>query len=166
MGWNLCGCRIKTLRTSQHQSCPGIKNLVSMIPLQCLTTICHPATTAKVFTPNCRPKSLKTLPNLREPLLFINPWTRHFWHKITTPPYSTWIAVVRASSLAFAGANLCSLQERLLTGKWEEKKILTSPLLPRQTLQLEGLILLCTKSLRKVLSWRWYDLGFPVFEQN
>lgn len=115
-------------------------------------------------------QSLKTLPNLQDQLLFINPWTRRFWHKITTPPSSTRTAVVHASSSTFAVVNLCYLQGQLLSGKQEEIKILTSPLLLRQTLPLEGLILLCMKSLRKALSWNThagqYDFGFLVFEQK
>lgn len=54
--------------------------------------------------------------------VFINPWTRHFWHKISTPLYSTWITAIHASSFSFAEANLQSPQEKLLTSKEERKK--------------------------------------------
>lgn len=122
MEGNVRGRRIKTLHTSQHQRSPSIKNPVSMIPLQCLTSICYPATTAKVFTCSCRPRSLKTLQNLQQPLLFINPWTRHFWHKITTPLYFTWIAAIHTSSFSFAEAHIPSPQEKLFTRREGKKR--------------------------------------------
>lgn len=137
------GHGIKTLHASQHQRSPSIKNPVSMIPLWCLTSICYPATTAKVFTCSCRPRSLKTLQNLQQPLLFINPWTRHFWHKITTPLYFTWIAVIHSSSFSFAESHIPSPQEKLFSRRERGKKnkkilffflsFLTSPFLLRQT---------------------------------
>lgn len=172
------GHGIKTLHASQHQRSPSIKNPVSMIPLWCLTSICYPATTAKVFTCSCRPRSLKTLQNLQQPLLFINPWTRHFWHKITTPLYFTWIAAIHTSSFSFAESHIPSPQEKLFSRRERGKKIrksfsFSSHFSPHPfcqgKLQLFGLIPLHIKSLRKVLSWntqRWNNLVFLALKNK
>lgn len=135
---------IPTSKKPQHQeSCIHDTTVVSNKYL--LSSFYSKSIYMQLQTKECQDPSESTTATV-----FINPWTRHFWHKITTPLYSTWVAAIHASSFSFAEANLRSLQEKLLTSKEKKKERKKKGFSPYP---------FCLGKLCNYLDWSYYILN-------